>query len=319
MELAGLRRDVAHAVERYGMSERRACKLVGIERMSYRYEPRPDHNAELREELMILARQKPRWGYRRLHILLERRGVIASSQRVYRVYRKDGLAVRRLRRKRYLRMHVETPLLSRPNQEWAMDFVHDALSTGRGMRTLTIVDGFTRESPALLVHTSIGSRMITRLLDRLIEERGKPEAIRCDNGPEFTSRHLLAWCEEHGIQLAHIQPGRPMQNGYNESFNGRLRDECLNAHCFHNLADARQKIEAWRIEYNAERPHSSLGYRTPNEFAAELAKQGRGKDARQMPGLENPLGFPLSHRRPAAGIYQPKTNTELSSSPIPIG
>lgn len=138
-------------------------------------------------------------------------------------------------------------------------------------------------------------------------------------GPEFTSRHLVAWCEQHGIRLIHIQPGRPMQNGYNESFNGRLRDECLNAHSFHNLGDARQKIEAWRIEYNAERPHSSLGYRTPNEFAAELATQGRGKDARLAPGLENPLGFPLSHRPTTAGIYQPKTNAELRSSPIPAG
>lgn len=318
MELAGLRRDVAHAVEQHGISERRACKLVGVERMSYRYEPRPDHNAALREQLITLARQKPRWGYRRLHALLDRRGVVVSPQRVYRIYRKEGLAVRRLRRKRYLRMEVETPLLARSNQEWALDFVHDALTTGRGIRILTIVDCFTRESPALLVHTSISSRMITRLLDRLIEERGKPEAIRVDNGPEFTSRHLLAWCEERGIRLIHIQPGRPMQNGYNESFNGRLRDECLNAQSFHNLADARQKIETWRIEYNAERPHSSLGYRTPNEFAAELAKPGRGKDGGYA-ALENPLGFPLSHRPTTAGIYQPKTSAEPGSSPIAPG
>lgn len=310
---------MAHAVSQHEISERRACKLVGIERMSYRYEPRPDHNAALREELVNLARQKPRWGYRRLHILLEKRGVVATSQRVYRVYRKEGLAVRRLRRKRYLRMNVETPLLARPNQEWALDFVHDSLTTGRGIRILTIVDCFTRESPALLVHSSISSRMITRILERLIAERGKPEAIRCDNGPEFTSRQLLGWCEERDIRLVHIQPGRPMQNGYNESFNGRLRDECLNANCFHNLADARQKIEAWRIEYNGERPHSSLDYRTPNEFAAELAKHGRGKDARLPAGLENPLGFPLSHRPTTADIYQPKTNAELSISPILAG
>lgn len=308
---------MAHAIKQHGISERRACKLVGIERMSYRYEPQPDRNAALREELVALARQKPRWGYRRLHILLKPRGIVASSQRVYRVYRKEGLAVRRLRRKRYVRTSVETPLLARPNQEWALDFVHDSLATGRGFRVLTIVDCFTRESPALLVHTSIGSQMITRLLDRLIEERGKPEAIRCDNGPEFTSRHLLAWCGERGIRLIHIQPGRPMQNGYNESFNGRLRDECLNAHCFHTLADARQKIEAWRVEYNAERPHSSLGYRTPNEFAAELATHGRGKDGGYA-ALENPTGFPLSPR-PTTGIYQPKTNAELCSSPIPPG
>ena len=310
---------MAHVVAKHAISERRACKLVGIERMSYRYEPRPDHNAGLREALVGLARQKPRFGYRRLHVLLDRRGVKASVQRVYRLYRREGLAVRRLRRKHRVREAVGSPLLTRANQEWALDMVHDSLATGRAIRILTIVDGFTRESPALTVHTSISSRLITRVLERVVESRGAPEAIRCDNGPEFTSRHFLAWCEERGINLIHIQPGRPMQNGRNESFNGRLRDECLNANSFHNLADAAQKIERWRQDYNAERPHSSLGYRTPNEFAAELATLGRGKDARLTPGLENLAGFPLSHRPTTAGNYQPITNAEPVSSPIPPG
>ena len=160
--------------------------------------------------------------------------------------------------------------LVRSNQEWALDFVCDALATGRGIRVLTVVDAFTRENLSLEVDTSLSSRRVTRALEAVIERRGMPEAIRCDNGPELTSRHFLSWCEERKIQLIHIQPGRPMQNGHVESFNGRLRDECLNANWFRNLADAREKIAAWRDEYNGERPHSSLGYRTPNEFAEVL-------------------------------------------------
>jgi|SRR6185437_5035530 len=196
-----------------------------------------------------------------------------------------------------------------------MDMVHDALDTGRGIRDLTLIDGFTRESPALAVHTSISSRLVTRVLERLIERRGKPEAIRCDNGPEFTSRHMVAWCEDQGIRLIQIQPGRPMQNGHNESFNGRLRDECLNANTSRSLADARQKIERWRQEYNTERPHSSLGYRTPNEFTAVLEAAGHGKDG-GCAALENPAGFPLSHRPTTAGFYppQPTGTRQLSDS-----
>ena len=151
-----------------------------------------------------------------------------------------------------------------------MDFACDTLATGRGIRVLAVVDAFTRENLSLEVDTSLSSRRVTRSLEDVIEHRGKPEAIRCDNGPELTSRHFLSWCEERKIQLIHIQPGRPMQNGHVESFNGRLRDECLNANWFRNLMDARAKIGAWRDEYNGERPHSSLGYRTPNEFAAIL-------------------------------------------------
>jgi putative transposase len=264
-----MRKDVAFAVEQFPMTERRACKLVGLDRSSYRYEPRRDHNVELRQELVSVARQKPRYGYRRLHALLSKRGFAVSAQRVYRVYKAEGLMVRRLRRRRLSRVAVASNLV-RSNQEWALDFVADALATGRGIRALTVVDAFTRENLSLEVDTSLSSRRVTRALEAVIERRGMPEAIRCDNGPELTSRHFLSWCEERKIQLIHIQPGRPMQNGHIESFNGRLRDECLNANWFHNLADARAKIKAWRDEYNGERPHSSLGYRTPNEFAEQL-------------------------------------------------
>jgi hypothetical protein len=158
-------------------------------------------------------------------------------------------------------------LISRPNQEWALDFVSDAISNGRARRALTMVDSYTRECPVIEVDTGISSRQVTRTLERVIAERGVPAMLRCDNGPEFTSRHFLAWCAQKKIELVHIQPGRPMQNGHVESFNGRFRDECLNANWFVNLADARQKIESWRQQYNADRPHSSLDYRTPEEFA----------------------------------------------------
>lgn len=153
-----------------------------------------------------------------------------------------------------------------------MDFVADGLATGRTLRIFTLVDSFTRECLALEVDSCLSSRRVTRVLDWVIEQRGVPDAIRCDNGPEFTSRHFLAWCEGHKIRTVYIQPGRPMQNGYVESFNGRFRDECLNANWFATLTDARQKIEDWRHDYNEQRPHSSLGYRAPREFAADLAK-----------------------------------------------
>jgi len=268
-----MRKDVAFACEQFQMSERRACKLMGADRGTYRYEPRADRNAALREALVALARQKPRYGYRRLHVLLEKRGHSASVMRIYRLYREEGLAVRRLRRKRLSRVAVASHIV-RANQEWALDFASDALANGRGIRVFAVVDAFTRENLSLEVDTSLSSRRVTRSLEGVVERRGTPEAIRCDNGPELTSRHFLAWCEQRKIQLIHIQPGRPMQNGHIESFNGRLRDECLNANWFQNLADARSKIAAWSEEYNGERPHSSLGYRTPNEFAEILKSSG---------------------------------------------
>ena len=258
---------MAFVMTEFHYSERQACKLISMDRTTYRYQPRPDHNAELRSKLLALARQKPRYGYRRLCALLERSGFQASPQRVYRIYTEEHLAVRRLKRKRLVRSAPEGTLLHRPNQEWAIDFVADGLATGRGLRMLTVVDSFTRECPAIEVDTGLSSGRVTRVLDWIISQRGKPEMIRCDNGPEFTSRHFLVWCEERQITLLHIQPGRPMQNGHVESFNGRFRDECLNHNWFTTLADAKEKIERWRMEYNEERPHSSLAYRTPEEFA----------------------------------------------------
>lgn len=255
-------------IGQFSYSERRACRLLNMDRSSYRYEPAPDRNVQLREELITMARQKPRYGYRRLHALLERRGWEVNHKRLYRLYRKENLAVRRLKRKRLTRPAAPIAMLSHRNQEWAMDFVSDGLATGRAVRALTMVDSYTRECLAIEVDSSLSSRRVTRVLEWIISQRGVPETLRCDNGPEFTSRHFLGWCEERKLPVTHIEPGKPMQNGHVESFNGRFRDECLNANWFATLRDAKQKVEKWREEYNRERPHSSLGYRTPEEFAA---------------------------------------------------
>lgn len=260
---------MAFAKEKFGLSERRACELNDMDRSSYRYEPGEDRDTELRTRLTELARQKPRFGYRRLGVLLERSGEAVNHKRLFRIYQEAGLAVRRRERKRLERGHAGMPLLSRPNQEWSIDFVSDALATGRALRALTVVDGFTKEAPVIQVDSSLSAPRVTRALDEVIAERGKPEGIRVDNGPEFTSRCFVAWAEQRGITLIHIQPGKPVQNSFIESFNGRFRDECLNANWFTSMADARRKIEDWRIDYNQRRPHSSLAYRTPEEFARQ--------------------------------------------------
>ena len=288
------------------MSERRACKLLGVDRASYRYEPRPDRNAELRDELIKLARQKPRYGYRRLHAVLERRGQAVNVKRVYRLYVEQGLAVRRRRRKRLVRDHISEPRLARANQEWAMDFIVDGLASGRMVRILSVVDAFTRECLALEADTSLGSGRVTRVLERLIDERGLPESLRSDNGPEFTSRRMLGWAEERKISLIHIQPGRPMQNGHVESFHGRLRDECLNASWFRTLNDVRRTLDNWRREYNCERPHSSLAYRTPAEFSRAL---GYGD-------VESKQRFPLPHSPDYDGEIYSHTNLNRETPAI---
>jgi len=200
------------------------------------------------------------------HFADRQRGAGESQASLWRV---SGLAVRRKARKRLVREGSPQPALPAANQEWAVDFAHDALANGRAIRVLTVEDEYTRESPALPVDTNFASRRVTRELERILAEREKPLAIRCDNGPEFTSRYFLA-CIEKQIALVHIQPGKPQQNGYVESFNGKLRDECLNVNWFENLWDARRKIAAWQQEYNEERPHSSLGYQTPAAFARQF-------------------------------------------------
>ena len=296
-----------------GLSERKACRLLELDRSSYRYQAVADPDTELRGKLVELARQKPRYGYRRLHVLLQRRGSGVNVKRVYRLYREEGLMVRRRRRKRLVRAMAAEPRLLRANQEWAMDFVIDGLASGRMIRILSIVDAYTRECLALEADTSLGSGRVIRVLEQLIAERGVPESLRCDNGPEFTSRRMIGWAEDRKLLLLHIQPGKPMQNGHVESFHGRLRDECLNVHWFRTLQEVRSRLETWRQEYNCERPHSGLDYRTPEEFRRSA---DRGKDG-DTTALENAARFPLSHRPDGCEtISQPNQNWD---SPVMTG
>ena len=242
MELVDQRADADWLRSEYAASQRRVCGLMGMAVASYRYRTRRSNIDEpLRTQLVELARSKPRFGYRRLQVLLRRCGERVNHKRVHRVYREAGLMIRRKKRKHCVR--EGKPLLARTsaNQEWALDFVHDAVECGRTIRVLSVVDAYTRECLALEVDTSFASRRVTRVLDAIITQRGMAGAIRCDNGPEFTSRHFLAWAMERQIEVIHIQPGKPTQNARVESFHGRLRDECLTVSWFQNLFDARRK------------------------------------------------------------------------------
>jgi putative transposase len=270
VELVERKQEVRWLWGHFLVSQRRICGLLHVAESSQRYVSRKSDEL-LRAKLVEAAREKPRWGYRRLQLKLQEKGMHVNHKRVYRVYREAGLLIRRKRRKHLLRAGFARPMVTGANQEWALDFVHDAAESGRKFRVLSVIDVYTRECLALEVDTSFASRRVTRELEKIVAERGVPEAIRCDNGPEFTSRHFLAWAIERKIEVLHIEPGRPVQNAFVESFHGKLRDECLNASWFGNLFEARAKIGAWKEEYNEERPHSSLGYLAPREFARRMA------------------------------------------------
>ena len=267
------------------ISERRACRLVGLSRTVLSYATKPDPEAaELRDRLADLAATRRRFGYRRLHALLRREGVAVNHKRLYRIYREAGLSVRRRRRRRgvaVLRQPLTLP--KAPNQVWSMDFVMDALDNGRRLKCLTIVDDFTKESIDIVVDHSIPGLYVTRVLDQAIAFRGCPRAIRTDQGPEFTGRALDQWAYRHGVELTLIAPGKPTQNAFIESFNGRFRDECLNDHWFENLTVARSLIAAWRLDYNECRPHSALQYLTPAEFASQHRRKAKSDNL--QPGL----------------------------------
>ncbi len=257
------------AIEAKGYSQRRACDLIGIAPKTCRYaSSRPDDGA-LRERLKTLANERRRFGYRRLHILLKRAGVVVNHKKLFRLYREERLTVRRRGgRKRAIGTRAPLTLPQGRNQRWSLDFVSDTLSDGRRFRVLVVVDDFTRECLALVVDTSIGGRRVARELDALIARRGKTLMIVSDNGTELTSHAILRWREDNAVEWRYIAPGKPTQNAFVESLNGRFRDECLNEHMFRNLPAARRMIEAWRIDYNANRPHTSLGGLTPEAFAA---------------------------------------------------
>ncbi len=252
---------------------------MGISRSSCRYQGSGGNNGPLTERLRELAAARRRFGYRRLGVLLRREGWTVNHKRIYRIYRAEGLCVRRRGRKRVARERCPPVAATGPDQRWALDFVSDALCWGRKIRMLTVVDAFTRESLAIEVDTSLSGARIARVLDRVVGERGQaPQEIVLDNGPELTSKALDQWAYARGVQLRFIEPGKPVQNCFIESFNGRLRDECLNEHWFLSVADARRTIEEWRIDYNRHRPHSSLGNLSPEEFrtgwATRLAPVG---------------------------------------------
>jgi putative transposase len=246
-----------------GYSQRRACRLVSVDPKTVRREWKPDA-PEVRERLRSLACERRRFGYRRLGVLLEREGIVMNEKKLFRLYKEEGLSVRRRRgRKRATGVRAPLILPDRPDQRWSLDFVSDALSWGRRIRVLAVVDDFTREALALVVDTSIGGQRVVRELDALIIRRGKPQMIVSDNGAELTSRAVLEWTNRTGIAWRYIAPGKPQQNAFVESFNGRFRDECLNEEVFASLAEARALIERWRLDYNRVRPHSAHAGLTP--------------------------------------------------------
>jgi len=258
-------------LEDYVISERRACRLVMLHRSVCRYRAHGRDDRALRLRLKELAYARPRYGYRRLTTLLQREGWLVNHKRVHRIYREEELMVRTKRRKRRT-AEVRVKLLpaTQVGERWSIDFVSDQLADGRRFRVLTAVDHVSRECVCLMAAQSIPSQAVTEALDEAMDIYGQPEAITMDNGTEFACNHFDQWAYRRGIQLDFITPGRPVENGIIESFNGKLRDECLNVHWFESLADARAEIEAWRQEYNQTRPHSSLGNRAPAEYIAEL-------------------------------------------------
>ena len=288
------KRRAVHLIrERLGLSERRACDIVGVARRVVRYKPVRSDDGTLRQRLRELAGERRRFGYRRLGYLLAREGLAPNHKKLLRIYREEGLKVRRRGgRKRVLGTRAPMTVPQEPNQRWSLDFVSDAFVCGRRFRILTVVDDFSRECLALVADTSLSGARVARELTALLGERGKPLLIVSDNGTELTSVAILRWSQERQVEWHYIAPGKPTQNAFVESFNGRLRDECLNETLFTSLAHARAMLAAWRLDYNTVRPHSSLGYRPP---APEVISWPVSPAA--LPGAR-PANVPLAENRP---------------------
>jgi putative transposase len=274
MVAAPARRELVRWMRTKGLTERRGLAVVDMSASSLRYEPRPDRNVGLRERIVALAQCHRRYGVGMIYLKLRQAGELVNYKRVERLYRLEQLQIRRRRRKK-IPVSERQPLL-RPgtaNEVWSMDFVFDRIATGRTLKCLAIVDDATHEAVDVVPEHTIGGDHLTRILDGICAQRGKPAVIRTDNGPEFTGKAMLIWAHRTGVILRLIEPGKPNQNAYIESFNGRLRDECLNEHWFTSLAHARAVIETWRREYNEERPKKSLGGLTPSQYAKQLASK----------------------------------------------
>lgn len=253
----------------FQVSERRACRVAAVPRTMMRYRSQARDQSPLRQRIKELAASRVRYGYRRIYILLRREGWRVNAKRVYRLYREEGLSLRLKRPKKRVSMpRVTPPPAARPNERWSIDFLRDSLADGRPFRVFTVVDNVSRVSPAIEAAFSIKGTHVVTVLDGLKATVGLPKRLAVDNGPEFISKALDAWAYQHGVQLEFSRPGKPTDNAYVESFNGHFRAECLDQHWFASLEEARQRIEAWRVEYNTERPHRSLGQRTPAAVAA---------------------------------------------------
>ena len=265
---AARREAAAHLQGVHGVSQRRACQALDVDRSSVRYRSRRPDDALIRSRLREIAAVRRRFGYRRLHVLLRREGLLLNHKKLRRLYTEERLQVRRRGgRKRALGSRAPLVLPQRPNQRWSLDFIHDQLSDGRRFRILAVVDDFTRECLALIADTSLSGLRVGRELDAIIANRGKPALCVSDNGTELTSLAMLRWCQETGVEWHYIPPGKPQQNAFIESFNGRLRDELLNETLFSSLAHARAALTTWRFDYNTVRPHSSLGNLSPADYA----------------------------------------------------
>lgn len=275
MVSASARRDQVRFLVKRGRSQRRACALIKASRSALNYTPRqPAKDAPVIAAMQRLSAQYPRFGYRRIHVYLEREGHCMSWERAHRLWKLARLQVPRKRPRRRVASSRPRPLSpTGPNQVWAYDFVFDACANGQQLKCLTVIDEWTRECLALDVQGSIRSRRVIEVLSQLVSVHGAPRYLRSDNGPEFVSRALLRWASEAGIDTALIDPGKPWQNGSDESFNGKLRDECLSLEWFRNRIEAKVVIEIWRKHFNEDRPHSSLGYRTPKQFKQQIQEQ----------------------------------------------
>lgn len=274
MVSAPARRELVRYMIDKGLSERRSLSIVRMSPSAYRYEPASDRNCMLKEKIIALAQRHRRYGAGMIYLKLRQAGEIVNHKRVDRLYAQAGLQVKKRKRKKIPlseRHPLERP--TTPNQVWSMDFVFDRTAEGRSIKSLTVVDDATHEAVAIVPERALGGHQLVRILEQLASTRGLPKAIRTDNGKEFCSRAMLTWTHARGVQLFLIEPGKPNQNAYIESFNGRLRDECLNEHWFTSLQQARVIVEAWRREYNEERPKKSLGGLTPSAYAQTLIQK----------------------------------------------